>query len=62
MPKHVVEVLVIAALVLAIICTVTPSLNIVASEVSGEGYGVELAVDTAANIDEVSAQRIAKHR
>lgn len=67
MPKHVFELLVIAALVLAIICTVSPNATIIANEMSGEIYGIDIAGFTtttataAANdSDEVSAQRYAK--
>ena len=60
MPKYVIELLAVAALLLAIICMVAPQATIIANEVSGEIYGIGFASQPGNDVDEVSAQKYAR--
>jgi hypothetical protein len=61
MRKDVIAVLTLAAIILAIIVTVSPTATLIANEVSGEVYGIDFAGNAnSGDVDEVSAQRVAK--
>jgi hypothetical protein len=42
MRTHMLQIVAIAALVLAIICTVSPTATVIANEMTGEVYGIDL--------------------
>ena len=61
MRSHVVGLIALAALVLAAIFAIAPHATIIANDVSGEVYGIDVAGFTTPSSDEIPAQRVAKH-
>jgi hypothetical protein len=61
MRSHVVGLIVLAALILAAIFAIAPRTTIVADEISGEVYAIDITGFTAKDSDEVTARRLAKH-
>jgi hypothetical protein len=61
MRSHVIGLIALAALILAAIIAIAPHSTVIANEVSGEVYGIDVAGFTAPNSDEIQAQRYARH-
>jgi hypothetical protein len=64
MRSQVVGLIVLTALILAAIFAIAPRTTIVADEISGEVYAIDIAGFTtkeAKEADEVTARRLAKH-
>jgi hypothetical protein len=61
MRRHVVGLIVLAALILAAIFVIAPRTTIVADDISGEVYAIDIAGFTAKDADEATARRVAKH-
>ena len=61
MRSHVVGLIALAALILAVICAVAPHSTVIANDVSGEIYGIDVVGFTTPTSDEIQPQRVAKH-
>ena len=61
MRRHVVGLIVLTALILAAIFAIAPHATIVADDISGEVYAIDIAGFAAKDSGEATARRIAKH-
>jgi hypothetical protein len=61
MRNHVVGLIVLTALILAAIFAIAPHATIVADDISGEVYAIDIAGFTTKDTNEVTGQRVAKH-